>query len=112
LHGARTPPAIPVDRCRMICVGTAVKVRLLLFLDECLQGWEKGFVRYPPIQVCHPKKPQVLVCNFATGWMKLVLGRAVGRKESKSERWGVHMIVKTLCMAAPWVPLAEREAGR
>jgi len=28
--------------------------------------------------------------------MKLVSGSAVARKESESERWGVHMIVKTL----------------
>jgi hypothetical protein len=40
--------------------------------------------------------PQFLVCNFATGWMKLLSGWTVGRKESESERWAVHMIVKTL----------------
>jgi len=43
--------------------------------------------------------------------MKLVSGRALGRKESESERWAVHMIVKTLGSA--WLLLEIRwQKGR
>jgi hypothetical protein len=78
-----------------LCRYTAVKIRLFI-ISWRMPSRMRERICEMSYSSLSSNKTQFLVCNFATGWMKLVSGGAVGRKESESERWAVHMIVKTL----------------
>jgi hypothetical protein len=60
------------------------------------------------------QKPQVLVCNFANRLDETCIGLGCRKKGKREREMGrAHDCEDPgFCMAAPWVPLAEREADR
>jgi hypothetical protein len=60
------------------------------------------------------QKPQVLVCNFANRLDETCIGLGCRKKGKREREMGrAHDCEDPgFCMAAAWVPLAEREADR